>query len=487
MAYTSNTTRRTPQGPDFVILAEYRLLNSLIKYPEFTKDSRLNEDLFLHEEAKSLFKSICYLVENSIEITPATLLQQVGLVDCTIQPKHIDQAFNIDNKGASDLTSILTVLKDAKLKDSILNQIREIELKVGEQGLLEKESIASRLYDLETTVQESGKKDSVLMSFDEWAETYKQDLEERKAGRKYTYGDPLLDATFSKGAYPGAITTIAASTSMGKSTYVLTLMNNLLDRNIPCMYLSLEMGAIDTFDRLIAMRCGIDNESLYNADIDNINDIMQKVEQERKALEDRTNFYFSEATDVDLHRLRVIIREFKQRTHATYAVVAVDLITQMKNFMNAKNGSSTANMMEIGMNELNALAKEENVHIIAVAQFKRDSDNAKIRSVEEIDYLRPGLGDIKNSGALAERSRVVLSIFRPKYYADRYLSGTAEAEDMQDIMEVQVLKNSNGGSAGKIMKYTFDSSHFRLFPIVEEEVSRLEQLKTTINELNIDY
>ena len=488
MAYNIEAPRRPLQSFDTVALAEWRLLNSLATHPELISDPRLNEDLFRDEEAKSLFKSICYLAENNNVITPASLLQHVATIDCTIRQEHANRVFAIDVEGDTSLDTALLVLKDAKLKDNILNQIKEIELKISEPGFLEKEGIASRLYDVENLVQESSKKDSVLMDFDEWAEIYEQDLEERKAGRKYTYGDPLLDETFNKGAYPGAITTIAASTSMGKSTYVLTLMNNLLDRNVPCMYLSLEMGAIDTFDRLIAMRCGIDNDTLYNADIDNINEIQEKVRQERQALEDRKNFYFSEATDVDIRKLRVLIREFKQRTHATYAIVAVDLITQMKNFMSAKNGSSTATAMEIGMNELNALAKEENVHIIGVAQFRRDSDNAKIHSVEEIDYLRPGLGDIKNSGALAERSRVVLSIFRPKYYADRYLQGNPEAEEMPDIMEVQVLKNSNGGSAGKIMKYTFDSIHFRLFPIVEEEKeSNLDKIKRSMNELDIDY
>ena len=53
-----------------------------------------------------------------------------------------------------------------KLKDSVTNALKELELRVNEQGLLKKDIVASQLYDIETLVQESNKKDSALMGFD---------------------------------------------------------------------------------------------------------------------------------------------------------------------------------------------------------------------------------------------------------------------------------------------------------------------------------
>ena len=270
---------------------------------------------------------------------------------------------------------------------------------------------------------------------------------------------------------------------MGKSTYVLSLIDTLISENVPCLYLSLEMGAIDTMDRLISRRCGISNADLYNPQIENIDGVIDAVKLEKEALSGNNNFYFCESTDIDMHKLRGLIREFKQKTHADYGFVAIDLLTQMKNFMSASNGSSTASAMEIGMNQLNALAKEENVHILGVVQFRRDSDSIKIHDVDQIDMLRPTLTDIKNSGAIAERSRVVLSVFRKKYYAERYLRDDPDAENLPDIMEVQVLKNSSG-SSGHIFKYMFDTEHFKLKPLLEESE---EQEIDKLAEMGVDF
>jgi replicative DNA helicase len=146
--------------------------------------------------------------------------------------------------------------------------------------------------------------------------------------------------------------------------------------------------------------------------------------------------------------------------------VAVDLITQLKDFMHNKSNQSVANSIETAMNDLNALAKELNVHIIGVAQFNRDADNMKVLTADDLDMLRPSLNNIKNSHALAERSRVVLSLFRKKYYSDRYLPADEAAKVEEDILEVNILKNSSG-MVGNTLHYLFDGSHFKVLPILD--------------------
>lgn len=459
-----------------VTLAEFRLLNALAKQELCRDDPRITEDLFVDQQAKSIYEAIYSLVDRGIDITPTSLLQSVGEIDCNVQSNHIQTVWNIDSEGASNLDDILDALKTAQTKNNLLTKLDIIKSKLEEPGKLDSESLLSSLYNMDEIIQNTGKRDSVLLNFEDWANLYIEELEQRKAGKKYSYGDIQLDEYLYKGAYPGAITLICASTNMGKSTYVLSLINDLLEHNQPCMYLSLEMSGTDTMDRLIAMRCGISNEDLYNPDPDNIDNIRTIVEQEKAALSNRKNFYFCEEPNIDLRKLRNLIREFKQRSHCDYCLVAIDLLTQMKGFMSASNGSSTATAMEIAMNDLNALAKSENVHILGVAQFNRDSDNVKIRDLQDIEDCRPNLASIKNSGALAERSRLVLSVFRPRYYIDRYLIEDEQAQSQPDIMEVQVLKNSSGAS-GKMFRYMFDSDHFRLLPLEDEEQQKLDQLK----------
>ena len=464
------------------ILAEYRLLNALAKNEQVRNDPRISEDSFVDEVAKSAYEAIQSLVSRNIEVTPASLLQAAGEIDYNVTQQVIQTIWNIDEEGASSIEDILSALETAQTKDKLLERLAILKQRIENPGNLDIDDILAELYQIDTTLQTSGKSNSPLKSFNEWAEEYLEDLKQRKAGKKYSYGDMLLDDYLYKGAYPGAITLICASTNMGKSTFALHIVNTLLEKNVPCIYLSLEMSGTDTMDRLIAMRCGISNEDLYNPDPENIDAIVEAVEKERTALVNKRNFYFCEDPTISLHKLQKLIKEFKQRTHAEYCLVIVDLLTQVKDFMSASNGVNTATAMEISVNTLNALAKSENCHIVGVAQLKRDNDNVRITCLDDIEACRPTLTAIKNSGALAERSRVVLSVFRRKYFIDRYLRDDAEAMAQPDIMEVQVLKNSNGAS-GKILKYMFDTDHFKLLPLIDEQEAKLEQLKN----LDIDY
>ena len=472
----NNTTTR-------IVQAEYRLLHCVLTHRECLDDARVTDGLFIHPSAKSIFNTICDLSKRGVAITKAELLQSCK--DIGVTPSVIDTIFNVDDVNPS-LDTILPDLLNEQLKTKLIQRLDLIKESINLNTDINTDDILKQLYECDDLVLHSTKNTSPLMSIEEWSNEYIEDLQQRKLGKKYTYGDLNLDEEMFKGAYPGAITTIAASTGSGKSTFVLNLMNNLIEQNTPCMYISLEMGAVDTMDRLIAMRKGIPNDELYNQG--NIDSVIESVEEEKRNLLTRNKFYFVEDPSIDLTKLRSMIREFKQRTHEDYCLVAIDLLTQLKGFnVSTNKGTSNAMSIELAMNDLNALAKEENVHIIGVVQFRRDSDSIKISSLDDLERARPTLGEIKNSGAISERSRVVLGIFRPKMVAERFRQALTEPEqtaldNMSDIMEVQVLKNS-AGNVGRIFKYMFDNQCFRLLPLVDETQAKINALA----EVGIDF
>ena len=470
--------RQAGSNPE--IIAEYRLLNALVRNPSYMSDSRVNIDTFVHETAKSFYEAIESLQSQGVAITPASLFQSAYNIDCNATEQETNKIFDLDTEGASTLDDILKALSNAHFKNLAMKRLDSLRASVSAPGELDVENIQNTLYSLEEELSKSGKNQSKLLNYEEWSERYVDDLEQRKFGRKYSFGDVHLNSYLFKGAAPGHITIVCAQTNMGKSTYVLSLMDNLLEENVPSMYISLEMGTIDTMDRLIARRLGIENQELYKPE--NMEGIIEQVREEAENLSNRKNFFFCEATGVDINKLRSLIREFKQRTKKDYCLIAIDLLSGMKGFMVSSNGASTANTIEVNMNRLEELAKEENVHIIGVVQLNRSSDNYKISHVEQINTLRPGLGDVKNSAAYAEKATTLLALFRPKYYADRYCKEDPATEAMEDILEVQVLKDRNA-QAGKIFKYMFDGKYFRLVPLMDEEVQKMEQLK----DLDIDY
>ena len=471
MAENNKNTRRPSN--EVVVAAEYRLLNALIKKPEFRDDSRISVDLFSDVVAQSIFEAIYELADEKIEITPASLFQRGASIDFGVTESIINKVFSIDEDGASTLDDIIPPLLEAKDKYYLLNKLEDIRLNLQRPGNINTEEVLKSLYEIDDRLN-TRQINSPIITMDQWIDNYEDELEQRRAGKKYSYGDMFLDEFLYKGAVPGSITTAAATTGSGKSLFALNIINNLINMNSPCIYLSLEMGEIDTFDRLVSLRCGIPSGDLYLPE--NIDSIYEAVEEERQKLKNNKNFYFCEDPGIDITKLRSIIREFKHRTKQDYAFIVIDLLTMMREFKATAN-SNMANSIEIAMNELSALAKTENVHIFGVVQFGRQADNIKIHSIEELNELRPNLNAIKNANAIAERSRVVLGLFHPKLYVDKYLVplNAPGCENFEDTIEVQILKNSNG-SAGKIFKYMLIPEQFKLMPIEDEVEKRMDEL-----------
>ena len=473
-----NNTRRPSN--EVVVAAEYRLLNALIKRPEFRNDGRVSVDLLSDITARSIFDAIYELADEKIEITPASLFQRAASIDFSVTEPIINRIFSIDENGASSLDDILPPLQEAKDKFYLLNKLEDIRLDLQKPGDIDTSEVLKKLYEIDDRLS-TRQINSPIINMNQWIDNYEGELENRRSGKKYSYGDAFLDDFLYKGAAPGIITTAAATTGSGKSLFALNLINNLINMNSPCIYLSLEMGEIDTFDRLVSLRCGIPSNDLYSPEY--IDSIYDAVEAERKKLQSNTNFYFCEDPSIDITKLRSIIREFKHRTRQDYAFIVIDLLTMMREFK-ASNNSNLANSSEIAMNELSALAKTENVHIFGVVQFGRQADNIKIHSIEELNELRPNLNAIKNANAIAERSRVVLGLFHPKLYVDKYLVplNVPGADTFEDTIEVQILKNSNG-SAGKIFKYMLLPEQFKLLPLEDETEKKMDQLAN----LGIDF
>jgi replicative DNA helicase len=148
-------------------------------------------------------------------------------------------------------------------------------------------------------------------------------------------------------------------------------------------------------------------------------------------------------------------------------IVTLDLMTMLREF-----SGETPAAYEEGMNELSAFTKESQIHIINIIQAGRISEAANVPGIDQVSRLRPHLKHIKNSGAIAERCRLVLGVFRPFYYASRLFPNAPELETMDDIMEVQILKQSNG-PVGEIVEYLHHGGKFKLIPFIRPSTDTL--------------
>jgi len=475
----SNNTRPDDRP---IAIAEYRLLNALVKNPVFLADTKINEDLFYHTTAQSLFHALVSLVEDGVPLSEAAFYQKANEVDYRITQESIDHVFKVDDNGATYLDDILETLHKAKIKREVLNSTQNAVIEAGKNGDLNVEAVSQYLEEAQEAILSKMSK-SKMKDFDALLRDYQDQLRARLDGKQYPYGDLHLDKFSLKGAYPGAYTVIAADTGMGKTTFVLNLINGMINQGIPCMYFSLEMSETAIMDRLMGIRRNLPQSALF--DINAIDNLIELVEQERQSLvSQRIPFEMVDDAGINLKGIKKCIRDFKRKYNVDYLVIFVDLLTQLPEFTDTgRGGGNLANKIEAGINEWNRLLKDENVHGVGVVQFRRDVESGiRIKSYDDLYLLRPMLHHIKNSGAIAERSRLVLSCFRAKHYGIKYIPDDPQVIEMDDQMEISIMKQ-NDGELGRFY-YTFDGQVFTITPILDqsqeltqEELDKKEAIK----------
>jgi hypothetical protein len=227
------------------------------------------------------------------------------------------------------------------------------------------------------------------------------------------------------------------------------------------------MSETSTMDRWMASRLRIPFHTLYskNGVIDE--SILEKVKEEKSKLE-RANskrFAFIDETRVSSSSLEKMINQVKMKMQTDYMIVFVDLATMMEDF-----GEGTPIAYEQAMNNIHQMTKRTRVHLVLVVQAVQKSlENHRPTTIEGLRVFRPMLASIKNSSAIAERSRQVLGVYREHYYAAKFFPEDPLVQEEDDVMEVSLLKCSNS-EVGKRLNYLYDGGLFRLYPIPEDYV-----------------
>jgi hypothetical protein len=165
------------------------------------------------------------------------------------------------------------------------------------------------------------------------------------------------------------------------------------------------------------------------------------------------------------------VEQAKKRLHTDYLIVFIDLATMMKEF-----SGEDPRGYERGMDRMNRMAKRMKIHFVLLVQANQKTLEAhRPSTLNGLSIFRPSLANIKNSGGIAERSRTVLSVFREKYYATRFFPDDEDVANLDDVVEIQALKQSNG-AVGKKLNYLHIEGQFLLLPIEDSS-----ELRTVAN------
>ena len=226
----------------------------------------------------------------------------------------------------------------------------------------------------------------------------------------------------TSGLQRGDLIIIAARPSMGKSTLVLNMAQNIaIEQEVPVAIFSLEMPTQQVLLRMLAAEAQINFGHLRTGNLtgEDWTGLTQAVSSLMSV-----PIFINDTRGVTVQTLRAEGRRLKGE-HNDLAVIIVDYLQLLSG-----SGRYTGRVEEISdiSRALKTLAWELDTPIIACSQLSRE--------VEKRPDKRPLLSDLRESGAIEQDADLVAFLYREDYYD--------EAADDQGTADLIIKKQRNG-------------------------------------------
>ncbi len=228
-----------------------------------------------------------------------------------------------------------------------------------------------------------------------------------------------LDRMLS-GLQPSDLILIAARPSMGKSSFMMNIVQHAAVREkVATAVFSLEMSKEQLSHRLLCSEALIDSQKLRTGDIDE--DDWVKLAKVVSPLS-KSPIFIDDTPAISINELRAKCRKLKLEHNL--GLVVIDYLQLMTG---SGSDSRQQEISEISRS-LKAIAREVKVPVIALSQLSRAAE-------QRVDH-RPILSDLRESGAIEQDADVVMFLYRDEYYN--------KETEKKNIGEVIIAKQRNG-------------------------------------------
>ena len=201
----------------------------------------------------------------------------------------------------------------------------------------------------------------------------------------------MLDRLLN-GLRAGGLYILAARPSVGKSSFAESIALVLAGNGLPVLFCSMEMAEGEVADRAIANLGGVSYSALLTGQMDAVD--WQHSTEAIEALS-RMPFHVDDEPALTLRSIRAKARSIKGLRLLVIDYVQLAASTR-------RDGNRNSEIEEISRG-LKALAKELGIAVLALSQLNRD--------VEKRTNKRPGLSDLRDSGAIEQDADVVMFLW----------------------------------------------------------------------------
>lgn len=206
----------------------------------------------------------------------------------------------------------------------------------------------------------------------------------------------------TSGLQPSDFILVAARPSMGKTAFVLNIVQNItMKKKISCIVFSLEMSAEQLVNRLLSMESNVDSQKLRTGNLSD-NDWNSLIEGAVSV--GSSTLAIDDTPSISINELRSKCR--KMKLEKGLDIIIIDYL-QLMSGSGKLNENRQQEISDISRS-LKALAREMKAPVIALSQLSR--------ACETRPDHRPMLSDLRESGAIEQDADVVMFLYRDDYY-----------------------------------------------------------------------
>lgn len=385
-----------------------------------------------------LFKVIKSMYQDNLEINVTSLTQQL-----------IERSLYETLGGGTAIVDLLSFSPDSPYMDYFhrLRKVTNLRLLIIEASQLIKDAqnvdadsdelikkLQDKLHDMQITKKINSSNLSDFVINFEGNKDIAQ-VVENKIKRK-AKGLPSFDGIYSGfeqldntlGSFKkGGLYYIGARTSMGKTTFLANIFVNLMQKDVPFLFFSLEMPAATIVQKIFALYCdiptaAIDDGSLNEEQYERIVSLAEVYKNKQSSM------FIDDEAALTIDKVKDRIR--RQVVANNIKIVFIDYLTCIR--ASSKHGSKHLEVDEISKG-LQAISKELMIPIVALCQLNRGVAN-RASPV-------PTLADFRESGSIEEDADACLLLHRPSAY---------DPLDKPGISQVIIAKNRIRGILCKI-------------------------------------
>jgi replicative DNA helicase len=393
----------------------------------------LRPDDFYRDSHRKIFSALIDLSNRGEPADLVTLtgaLQQEGSLEAVGGSSYL--ATLVDYvPTAANITYYCRLVKEKSIARHLIRVATEIATRGYEGGEVEKSLDWAEKSIFEITGMKT--RPSYFATRDILKDTFKtiEKLFERKelvTGVPSGFTD--LD-TMTAGLQPGDLVIIAARPSMGKTAFILNLVEYAAvhsQSKAPTIIFSLEMSKESLVQRMLCSISRVDASRLRTGHLGESD--WPKLTNGAGLLSEAPIF-IDDTPAISVLELRAKARRLKAEKNL--GLIVVDYL-QLMTGHNAENRQQE--ISEISRS-LKALAKELSVPVVALSQLNRSLENRTDK--------RPIMADLRESGAIEQDADVIMFIYREAVYCEacKKRDGSCDKGHEKDA-EVVIGKQRNG-------------------------------------------